>query len=217
MSQSPADGSSASSSFDSSSRMRSALMIDSRSRIAPIASTIAGSGSNPSIADEPRGTQHPQRIVTERDLGAQRRAQAACGEVGEAAVRIDERFVQPGFEVERHRVDGEVAARQVGLDVVGVRDVGLAALGAVHVGAERRDLEGLAVLLAADGAEPLTLRPHRVGPWQRPARQPSRDGRRSRCRCQGRRTVEERVAHAPADEVGAVSGRAQPAGQCVGR
>ena len=30
-------------------------------------------------------------------------------------------------------------------------------------------------------------------------------------------TVEERVAHAAADEEGPVSGRAQPAGQCVGR
>ncbi len=67
-------------------------------------------------------------------------------------------------ERDRHRVHREVAPREIGLDVVGEGDFGLAALGPVHVGAERRDLEPLAVLLAPDGAEALTLQPDRVGP-----------------------------------------------------
>ena len=43
-------------------------------------------------------------------------------------------------------------------------DLGLAALGPVHLGAERRDLDAHAVLAAADGAEALALEPDRVGP-----------------------------------------------------
>ena len=65
---------------------------------------------------------------------------------------------------DRHRVDGEVAPREVGLDVVGERDLGLAALRPVDLGAERGDLDPDAVLLAADGAEALPLEPHVVGP-----------------------------------------------------
>ena len=67
-------------------------------------------------------------------------------------------------DLERHRVDREVAARQVGLDVGGELDVGLAAVGPVGLGAVGRDLELRARPSGADGAEPLALGPQRVGP-----------------------------------------------------
>ena len=56
-------------------------------------------------------------------------------------VRVDELGPVLRIERDRHRVDREVAPREIGLDVVGERHLRLAALGPVHVGAERRDLE----------------------------------------------------------------------------
>ena len=159
--QSPAVGSSTSSSFDSSSRIRSALTISSRWRSSIDRRDQRRVGRQPELRDEARGAEHAQRIVEERHLGRERRAQPTRGEVGRAAERVDEHGLR---EPQRHRVDGEVAPREVGLDVVGEHDLGLAALGAVHLGAERRDLERGAVLATADGAEPLTLQPDRVGP-----------------------------------------------------
>ena len=116
-------------------------------------------------------------------------------EIGEPARRVDQLGL---VQRERERVDREVAAQEVGLDVVGERHLGLAALRVVHVRAERRDLEGLAVLDAADGAEALALQPDGVGP----ARDDALDGVGPRV---GRDVdvvaavvpVEERVAHAP--------------------
>ena len=110
---------------------------------------------------EPRRAQHPQRVVEERHLDRERRAQPAGGEVGETVERVDEVELR---ERERHRVDGEVAPREVGLDVVAEDDLGLAAVGVVHLGAERRDLEAQAVALRADGAEAPALEPQVLGP-----------------------------------------------------
>ena len=120
-----------------------------------------GVGHEVEAGDEPCRAQHPQRIVEERDLRLERRAEAARGEIGGTTVRID----QLGFgKPERHRVDGEVASRQVGLDVVGELDVGLATVGVVDVGAVRGDLHRHAVAEQADGPEALALEPHVVGP-----------------------------------------------------
>ena len=90
----------------------------------------------------------------ERDLGRQRRAQPVRGEVDGAVERVDEHRVG---QAQRHRVDGEVAPREIGLDVVAEDDLGLAALRAVHVGAEGRDLARHAVDVRADRAEARAL------------------------------------------------------------
>ena len=164
---------------------------------------------------EPRGAQHAQRIIAERQLRTLRRAQALLGEVGETPERVDQFGL---VERERHRVDCEVAARQVGLDVVGVGDLGLAALGVVHVGAERRDLERLAALLQADGAEALALQPDRVSP----VAHDRLDGFGPRVGSDvdvvlGTQPVEEHIAHDPADEVRAVTSGLEPARERLGR
>ncbi len=172
----------------------------------PIAATISGVGFEAQGRHEARRAQHAQRIVLEGHLGRQRRAQPAGREVGQSVEGIDERGV---VERDRHRVHGEVPSRQIGHDVVGERHLRLAALGPVHIGAERRDLEPLAVLLAADRAEPLALQPHRVGP--RAHRGFDRIGSGV-----GRDVdvdvvaVEQGVAHAAADEVGAVPALGEP-------
>ena len=93
--------------------------------------------------------------------GAQRGSQALGGKVGRPTERVDE--AQLG-QLERHRVDREVAPRQVGLDVVGELHLRLAALGPVHVGAKRGDLDAHPTHFASDGAETLSLEPHVIGP-----------------------------------------------------
>ena len=61
--------------------------------------------------DEPRRAQHAQRVVAERDLGRERRAQPPGREIGEAVVRVDELGL---VERDRDGVDREVAPRQIG-------------------------------------------------------------------------------------------------------
>ena len=58
--------------------------------------------------------------------GAERRAQHLAHQVDGATERIDQRRRCVGRDLERHRVDGEVAAAEIDLDLVGVRDVRLA-------------------------------------------------------------------------------------------
>ena len=72
--------------------------------------------------------------------GAERRAQHLGHQVDGAAERIDQRRRRAGRDLERHRVDGEVAAAEVELDLVGVGDVRLARVVGVRLGAEGRDL-----------------------------------------------------------------------------
>ena len=214
--QSPVLGSSTSRSFDSSSRMRSALTISSRWRSSTTAAVSAGVGGQLELRDEARRAQHAQRIVEERHLGRQRCAQATRREVDRAAERVDEhRF----GEAQRHRVHGEVAPREIGLDVVGEHDLRLAALGSVHLGAERRDLEHGVVLATADGAEALALQPDRVGPRPHDPLDDVGTGVGREVDVDvfpvAERPVEERVAHAAADEVALVPGVGEQARQLL--
>ena len=88
--------------------------------------------------DEPGGAQHAQRVVRERHLRLERRAQHSRRQIGHPAVRIDQLDVgQP----QRHGVDGEVPPGQVLGDVVGVDDVRLARILAVGLGPVGGDLE----------------------------------------------------------------------------
>ena len=77
--------------------------------------------------EEAGGPEHAQRVVGEGLLGRQRRAQHLGGQVGRAAEGVDER--RGVGQRQRHGVDGEVAPGQVGLDVGGEDDVGLAGVG----------------------------------------------------------------------------------------
>ena len=152
----PGDGSSTTSSFESSSRIRSALTISSRLADARRPRRPArASGSKPEPAMNRAGAQHAQRIVGERHVGRERRAQPVRRQV--AAPSNGSTSCGLG-QAQRHRVDGEVAPREIGLDVVGEDDLGLAALGVVHVRAVRRDLARDVVDPGADRAEPRRLR-----------------------------------------------------------
>ena len=110
--------------------------------------------------EEPRGAQHPQRVVAEGDLGVEGGGEPVLGEVRHAPERVDE---PQGRQVQRHGVDREVAARQVHLDVVAEGDRGLARVGSVDLGAVGGDLEGPPRDAEPDGAEGAALLPDLVG------------------------------------------------------
>ena len=129
-----------------------------------------GVGLERERGDEPGRPHHAQRVVEERHLGLERRPETLGGQVGRPVERVDQLRIG---ETQRHRVDREIPARQVGLDVVGERHLGLAALGPVHLGPERGDLDAGVVLLASDGAEPLALEPHADRPSRARARSTS--------------------------------------------
>ena len=151
------------------------------------------------LRHEPRRAQHAQRVVHERDLGGERGAQHERDEVGCTVERVDERGLGNG---QCHRVHREVASREVGLDVVGVLDFGLAAVGPVRVGAVRGELEVTTALDRADRPERTALGPDGV----RPREQQAFD--RFGARAGGdvdvpalEVEVEEGIAHGAADEV----------------
>ena len=175
------------------------------------AATSASSGVEAVAGDEAGGPQHAQRVVGERHLGRQRRAQPPGRQVGDTAVGVDELGVgQP----QRHGVDGEVAARQVLGDVVGVHDVGLARVLAVGLGAVGGDLEDRVAPAGADRAERLALGPHRVGP---PGQQRHRllgAGVGGEVEVGvGAHPVEHEVAHDPAHQVDRVARVGEPLGE----
>ena len=122
----------------SSSRMRSALTISSRSRCSAHGLDQLGHRARTRADDEACRAQHPQRIVEERHV-ERRAACAGGGRRGRRGRRADRRSSSSG-SAQRHRVHREVAPREVGLDVVAERDLGLAALGPVDVGPEGGDL-----------------------------------------------------------------------------
>ena len=153
--------------------------------------------------DEARRTEHPQRIVGEGHLRLQRRAEDPRREVGGAVERVDETRLR---QRQRHGVDREVAARQIDLDVFREGHLGLAAVGAVHVAPERRDLEPGAVLRGADRPEALALEPHCVGPRTDDLLDLAGPGVGGEIHIgAGVDPIEEGVPHGPADQVALVA------------
>jgi hypothetical protein len=172
-----------------------------------------GVGLEVERGNEAGSAEHPEGIVEEGDLGPERCVETARRQVAAAPERVD----QPGLgQLQRHGVDREVASRQIGLQVVGECDLGLAALGAVDLGPERGDLEAHPRDLTPHRAEPLPLEPHVIGPAPHDA-----------LGLVGTRaggdvgvlvgTVEEGVAHGASDEVTRVTGGAKPPGQLLDR
>ena len=161
--------------------------------------------------DEPGGPQHPQRIVGERDLRRQWRPEDPGGQVGHASVGIDQlrRLTGRARDAERHGVDREVAAGEVGLHLVGEGHVGLARVGRVGLGAVGGDLEHRAVLLQPDGAEAGSLVPDGVGPPGDERGGLLGPGVGGEVDVGREGPTEHRVAHDPAHQVEAVAGRVE--------
>ena len=114
--------------------------------------------AEPERRRQPDGPDHPEGVLLEPRRRLADRAQDAGGDVGAAAVRVDERRGIARSGAPGHRVDREVAARQVDLDRVAELDpVRSPEVGVVVVGPEGRDLEGLAVAADRDGPEPVLV------------------------------------------------------------
>ena len=130
----------------------------------------------------------------------------------DAAERVDElrRLALGAGDAQRHRVHGEVAAGEVGLDLVGEGHVGLARVGRVGLGAVGGDLEHRVALLQADRAEPGALVPHRVGPAGHELGGALGAGVGGEVDVGGERPAEHGVADDAAHEVEAVTGRVEP-------
>ena len=162
--------------------------------------------------DETRRSEHSQRIVGERLLRCEGRAQPVVHEkVGAPVERIDELGLG---ERQCHRVHGEVAARKIGLDRVGEFDSRLARVRVVGLGAVGRDLEGAVALPRPDRAEALALGPQCVGPSVQERLRllgPSVGGEIDVRVLEG--TVREQIADDATDEVQPVPGRGEPLGQ----
>ena len=161
--------------------------------------------------------QHAQRVVAEGDLGVERRAQAAGGQVAQPVERVDQLHVgQP----ERQRIDGEVPARQVHHEVVAEGDLGLAGVGHVDLGPVGRDLVDLGALAAADGAEARALGPDVVGPAPHQALDLRRQGVGGQVEIVGRRgprrAREERVPHRAPDQGEGLPRRGEPSRHLLG-
>ncbi len=174
-------------------------------------------GLEAEAGDEARRAEHAQWVVVEADLRRQRRAQRPSRQVGRTTVGIDERGVGSATDqLEGHRVDGEVTPAEVDLDLVGERDVRLARLVGVRLGAERGDLQRAhgavgPLALGTDRPEPLPLRPHGVAPIA----EQRLDLRRAGIRRQIEIVVlaldaDKEVAHGAADEEQPMAGVGEP-------
>ena len=158
-SRSPTDGAGAPSSLSSSAAIRSPDRWPTSSARAWIPASVAASTAEPERRREPDGPDHPERVLLEPGARVADRAEHA-GDARRRARRTGPtnagRFARsraPG-----HRVDREVAARQVELDGVAELDaVRSPEVGVVVVGPEGRDLEDLAVAPDGDGPEPVLV------------------------------------------------------------
>ena len=99
---------------------------------------------------EPEQPQHAQGILGERDLRIQRGPQDPGGQVGQPTVGIDRFHVH---ERQGDGVHGEVAPGEIGLDVVGERDLRFAGIVAVDLVAKGRYLDNVPVLAGSNSAE----------------------------------------------------------------
>ena len=142
---------------------------------------------------QPDRPDHPQRVLAEPRRGVADRPERARREVGPAVVRVDEPRLAAGFGTPRHRIDREVATRQVHLDRVAELDsMRPPVVGVVVVGSEGRDLDVAdrsvtapdrdgPELVLVDGPREQARRRSRAAPrWSGPSPSPGAPASRSR-------------------------------------
>ena len=93
---------------------------------------------------------HSQRVIAERVFWLAWGAKHAIHEVSKPVERIDKNLLgQP----QRHRVDGEIASKQIGGEVFAKSNLGLAAIYRILVGAIGRDFDLVVANSSADCAK----------------------------------------------------------------
>ena len=139
--------------MSSSAAIRSPDRWATRSARARIPASVVGFDLELERRGESDGADHPQRVLLEPGRRIADGAQDAGSRIERPAVRVDQRGRLARAPAPGHRVDREVAARQVGFDRIAELDpMGTPEVGVVVVGPEGRDLEMLAV--APDGDRP---------------------------------------------------------------
>ena len=119
--------------------------------------------------------------------------------------RIQELPGPLGGDPHRHRVGGEIAADQIVLQSVAEAHLGIARYLVIAVGPERGDLQSLPRSARTDCAEVDSGVPQRVGP--RPQDRLNNLGPGIGGEVQvGGQPSQDRIAHAPADEVQLIAG-----------
>ena len=129
--------------------------------IAVIAACTLGFHRKAELCGEPRGAEHPQRVVVERVFRPSRCAQHLGPQVTHAAERIDELQRR---QQRRDGIDGEVAPGQVRLQGAAVGHPGLARVRLVLIAAVGGDLADDIAPAQAHGAELDPGLPDLVGP-----------------------------------------------------
>ena len=186
-----------------SSRTRSATTLRKVSSVGRMAASVAGSSAISSVATKraARSTRRPsseKRSSGSPTARRTRRARSPRPPYGSMTL--------PSTGSMRDRVDGEVAAREIGRDVVDELDpVGAAPVGVRPLAAQRRHLVVLAVLHDGDGA---VLDARRDG--AREDREQLLGPRVGRDVPVARDAAEQQIAHAPADDPRALALLAQP-------
>ena len=161
---------------------------------------------------EPDRPDHPERVLLEPDPRLTDGPQRSGLEVAPAVVGIDQRRGHARDRSPGHRVDREVAAREVELDRVAELDrVRTAEVAVLVVAPERRDR--IEVGAGANGHRPERVLVDRPGEQ---LEEPVRPGVRGEIPVV-RRPTEERVPNRPADDVGRATGRPEGPQQLVDR
>ena len=192
----PPRGAAVSSSFDSSSRTRSAEMRSISGASSVIAARVPSSTSKPSWAEKRaarsiRSGSSPNDCSGAAGVRSVFASRSSTPPDGSTSVELR----QP----QRERVDGEVAAGEVVLEARAEHDLGLARVAVVGVGAVGRDLDGLARDLRADRAERAADVPVRLGDRLHDREDLVGRGIRGEIEVVDA-AAEERVAHRAADE-----------------
>ncbi len=116
------------------------------------------------LRDEPRGPQHPQRVVAERHLRRSGCVEHPGVQRGQTVEGVKEFAGSVGRDAHRHRVHGEVPAHQIVGEAVPEPHLRIARHLVIGVRTERGELHALVALADPDGAVLDAGVPQGVGP-----------------------------------------------------
>src|SRR5699024_10877929 len=116
------------------------------------------------LGNKARGTQHPQRVITERKLRGSRSVHDPSLQVLETCHRVKEFPGASGTQLDCPGVDFKVTANQVIVKRVAKRDLRVTAIPVIKISAEGSDFNLLALVHRRDRAKlnasiPRCLRP----------------------------------------------------------
>ena len=168
------------------------------------------------LGGEAAGPQHAQRIVVEGLLRGGGGVQHPVDDVVQPVQRVAQFVLALLRQLQRQGVAAEVAAHQIALEGVTVADLGVSGRPVVGVGAEGGDLHDRALVHRRDRAEVDAGVPHRLGDLLEDPADRLGPGVGGEVEVVGQAS-EQCVPYRTADEVQAVPGRTEGAGEAPKR